>query len=116
MENITFTEIDVMVITSALEIHLEELQVSLKYSSKKDKLKVSESINWAKEAIKLFSMQQPMKGKHILIAITALESLLEMPIENNNSKEICETLSTQKIALSALNKLETLINIENTPD
>lgn len=116
MENITFTENDVLAITSALEIHLEELQVSLKYSSKKDKIKVSESINWAKEAIKLFSMQQPMKGKHILIAITALEALLEMPVENNNSKEIRETLSMQTLALSALNKLESLINSVNIQD
>ncbi len=116
MENITFTENDVLAITSALEIHLEELQVSLKYSSKNEKLKVSENINWAKEAIKLFSMQQPMKGKHILIAITALQSLLEMPIENNNSKEIRETLSMQKLGLSALNKLKSLINFENIQD
>lgn len=116
MENITFTENDVIAITSALEIHLEELQFSLKYSSKKDKIKVSENINWAKEAIKLFSMQQPMKGKHILIAITALESLLKMPIENNNSKEIRETLSMQTLALSALNKLESLINSVNIQD
>lgn len=114
MGNNALTQNEVFAITSALELHIEDLQILLKCSSKRDRLKVSENINWAKEAIRLFSMQQPMKEQHIYIAIAALQSLLDMPIDNNNSKEIHETLSTQMLALSALNKLESLINSENT--